>query len=122
MYRTGIFILFCLLFGACEKNDAGPLLLRIRNNSPYHFDQVYVSTGSGSHQYGSLASTGTSEYKKFRYIYEYGYIKLTINGQEVVEQPIDYVGEKKYRSGKYTYSISVTSIQDNRLRILFTKD
>lgn len=97
--------LFTLL--ACEKpfpfSNTG---LRITNGSIYTFDSVLVNSPGGKHQYNQIAPGSSSDYKKFRFIYNYAYLEVYFNNQMLKLQPDDYVGEEKLRSSNYSYRIT----------------
>ncbi|MCA6074065.1 hypothetical protein [Fulvivirga sedimenti] len=100
-----------LALTSCNDDDApgepGIVRLRVSNHSPVKFDQVYVNTGGGEHDYGVLAPGSTSDYITFQYVYRYAYVKVVAGDKTYVIQPIDYVGETKYFVGSYTYILDI---------------
>ncbi|TWI85201.1 hypothetical protein IQ13_0358 [Lacibacter cauensis] len=98
----------CLLIG-CTKLLPENTQLRIFNNSNIIFDSVLVNSPGGKHQYHQIAPGSSSDYKKYRFIYNYAYLEVYFNNQMLKLQPIDYVGEEKLRSGNYSYRITVNA-------------
>lgn len=100
--------LFTLM--ACEKpfpfSNTG---LRITNTSTYTFDSVLVNSPGGKHMYHQITPGSSSDYKKYRFIYNYAYLEVYYNNQMLKLQPIDYVGEEKLKSGNYSYRITVNA-------------
>ncbi|QHT71276.1 hypothetical protein GXP67_33795 [Rhodocytophaga rosea] len=109
---------------SCQREDVvpGQLLLRIKNATSYQFDEVYVNTSNGENLYGILKASSTSDYKEFEAAYRYAYIKLKIQGEEFVIQPIDYVGEELLTEGKYTYVLSMYDYENKLLQLEFKKE
>jgi hypothetical protein len=122
-----LLLCLCLLLGcaACQKDgDATPggVAIRVRNASPYVFESVLVNTSGGEHTYGALATGQSTSYESFASAYRYAYVKVMIDGQQVVWQPIDYVGEKKLEEGKYTYVLSIEDLANRRISFQLEKD
>lgn len=108
-----IFATLALFHLSCSKdksldNDVaakGNVEIRIRNASLLPFENIEVNTSGGVNNYGTLPDNEISDYKKFNFAYRYSFVKLDINGEPYIIQPIDYVGENKLKGGKYTYEI-----------------
>ncbi|RSK24355.1 hypothetical protein [Hymenobacter metallilatus] len=106
-----------LLHLSCKKETADEVRIRVKNTSAYRFDAAYVNTNGGENDYGSLNAGQVSEYATYRTAYSYAYIKVTINGQELRWQPIDYVGETPLQPGNYTYVVDVVDLASGRLSL-----
>ncbi|MBC6696589.1 hypothetical protein [Hymenobacter sp. BT190] len=122
-----LLLFLCLMLGcvACKKDDdASPdgVAIRVRNASPYAFESVLVNTSDGENSYGALAIGQSTQYKPFASAYSYAYVKVMINGQAVVWQPIDYVGEKKLEDGKYTYVLGIEDLANQRISFRLEKE
>ncbi|MEM9673675.1 MAG: hypothetical protein AAF992_13870 [Bacteroidota bacterium] len=88
---------------ACEKDDesfleedeAQSYRLRVKNDTPLSFDNVFIKQVQSQHHYDPLQPNETSEYKVFTYVDSLGYpyIQVTIEGQDIEFniQPIDDV-------------------------------
>jgi len=81
--------------------------IRIKNTSLLPFENIEVNTSGGLNHFGTVADNEVSDYKTFDFAYRYSFVKLTINGEPYIIQPIDYTGESKLESGKYTYEIQL---------------
>lgn len=79
--------------------------IRIRNASLLPFEDIEVNTSGGINKFGTVGDNEMSDYKTFDFAYRYSFVKLNINGEPYIIQPIDYTGEHKLESGKYTYEI-----------------
>jgi hypothetical protein len=127
MYKNFLCFLVCIvcLCTSCQKsNDLEPqgITIRIRNASSYSFESVYVNTSGGENTYGALAAGQSTQYLGgYTQAYRYAYIKVVINGQELVLQPIYYVGETGLTPGSYTYVIGVTDLARKQLSLQFEK-
>lgn len=111
-----------IILASTSCNQGNGIMLRIQNASQYDFESVYVDAAGGIGEYPELKAGSTSEYKTYDYCYSYAYIKVIIAGEEFILQPIDYVGERKYRKGKYTYKLNVYDYANKQLSIDFVKD
>lgn len=124
--KNSLLLLSLLLScAACKKEDdanPGGLTIRIRNGSTYAFQSVYVNTSGGENTYGQLPAGQSTPYKSFASAYRYAYAKVLVDGQEVVWQPIDYVGEKKLEDGKYTYVLSIDDLANRRVSFRLEKE
>lgn len=112
-------LLFTFLIGivltnlSCSKdkdfnNDVeaqSQVQIRIRNASLLPFEDIEVNTSGGVNKFGTVNDSQESDYKTFDFAYRYSFVKLNINGEPYIIQPIDYTGEHKLESGKYTYEI-----------------
>jgi hypothetical protein len=86
MRRIALLILVTTALIACkeevnEVEEAGLSKLRIRNETPYLFDNVYVKIGESENNYGPVKPSETSFYKHFDRA-SYPFIKVSIQGQE----------------------------------------
>jgi hypothetical protein len=103
-----------LLLGlaACDSPllpwGGGDVEIRIQNSSSLPFERVDVGFPEGRVNYGSIRANSTSEYRGISTAYRYAYIEVAVAGEELVIQPIDYVGESLLASGRYTYVLNVT--------------
>ena len=111
---------------SCKKDSSvsNELQIRIKNTSQYDYANVLVNTSGGINNYGNILSTKSSDYKTFSFAYNYAFVQLEIAGVTYTLQPIDYVGETKLSSGKYTYEINAnaTGTQYDKLTLTLVKD
>lgn len=119
MKVLSILLISCMLFSCSgdENIPPGDLLLRVKNVSPYKYENIVVNTGDGEKDFGFLDPSQTSAYQSFEIAYRYAYVKLSINGETYIIQPIDYVGEEPLPSGKYTYLITASTSDDRYGRL-----
>jgi hypothetical protein len=116
------FCLFATLF--CLTYQTNPEI-RIANHSSVPLENVRVRFPSQTEEYGTIPSQGVTEYRVIGRAYRYALIKATVSGEEVVIQPIDFVGEKELRAGKYTYVLTInnkSTSRYNRLKLALRKD
>ena len=123
LLSTFLVILFC---SSCDKDnifceehqktncetDEAKTNIRIKNNSGYDFCNVVLNPFDNSKNYGNIKNGQITCYRFFETAYSYAYINLFINDGEYIIQPIDYFGETPLGQGYFTYSISVTDIND----------
>lgn len=125
-----ILIVLGLLFSnlSCTNKDnsseTNGVEIRIKNTSQYDYSNVIVNTSGGINNYGNISSMQSSDYKAFSFAYNYAFVQLDIAGVTYTLQPIDYVGETKLSSGKYTYEINAndTGTQYDKLTLTLVKD
>ena len=118
-------IVISQLISSCSKSkdEKGPLLIRIDNQTGYKIEEVLVSSGNGQQTFGTINKGEKSEYKNFVSAYRYGYVRLKINSVEYVQQPIDYVGETQLEPGKHTYKLELVDNNSGfSLRSSYQKD
>lgn len=113
----------CLSLFSCKKEDAasgsgaGGIFIRVSNASQYQFNNTVIKAPGGENNYGTVFIGQKSEYKVFTQAYKYAYIKLTAQGQDLVLQPIDYVGETPLTPGQYTYVLDVVDGSQNQKQL-----
>jgi heat shock protein HslJ len=83
--------------------------VRIRNASGEHFDAVEVHFPSGMKvQYGPLAAGASSDYADLDDpVYSYAWVAVSRDGERVVLQPDDFLGEQRLPAGQYTYVLDL---------------
>ena len=108
--KSPIIILLTTLLAACSGCSNREIQLRVKNVSLFQYDSLTVNTSGGEGFYGTVAFNQISEYKTFDFAYRYALLKLYINDTAYMLQPIDYAGETKLKSGKYTYEINVNQV------------
>lgn len=116
-----LFLLYfslCLSLFACKKNEDEGVYIRIRNISAYPFATTYVNTPGGDNQYGALSPAQNSDYHAFTKAYRYAYLKASVQGQDLVLQPYDYVGEQPLEPGHYTYIVNVETNPTTKVQYL----
>ena len=121
-----LFVLILSLIGliACTKNETGisEVQIRVKNMSNASYSDLTVIAGGGGQQnYGTVNSKALSDYKTYQFCYRYGFVQLKIDGKLYTLQPIDYVGETRFESGKFTYEIDANTT-NNSLSLNFVKD
>jgi len=112
-----LYFSLCLSLFACKKKEE-EVSVRVRNISPYQFDAIYVNTSGGEYQYGSLSAGQNSDYHSFVKAYRYAYFKIMVQGQELMWQPFDYVGEQPLEPGHHTYLVNVETNPTTKVQYL----
>ncbi|WP_026897659.1 hypothetical protein [Daejeonella oryzae] len=119
-------IIISQLFTACSKSkNSDPVLISIENQTGFEVEEVFVAMENfeNSNTYGNIKAGDSSPYKVFKLAYSYGYIKLYINKEEFIQQPIDFVGETNLAPGKHTLILKLLDQNDQRiLRSTYRKD
>ena len=99
--------------------------IRIANRSNVPIEQVRIDFPSQTEEYGTIPPRGVTEYRVVKIAYRYARITARVRGEEALLQPIDYVGEKRLRGGKYAYLLTInekaTSRYD-RIKLELRKD
>lgn len=97
-------ILSLISFG-CKKVSNGPNDVRIQNISDYNYTDLFVDTSHGQHDYGSLASGATSEYKWFKYAYNEAYVQCKIDGVLCKTDTVNFTALVPLPAGYVTYTV-----------------
>lgn len=121
--KLRLLLLLALLIGftACKKDDDEAFEIRIKNNSQYVFDDFYIDTSGGSHNYGTIQPDSYSEYAQFNFGYKFAFTKFYINGDEFSFTPVDYVGEQQFYHGKWAYIITINDYNSRAFAINFVR-
>jgi hypothetical protein len=130
-------ILFVLFFSLtcndtdfeCEQHDISDCNsddkktnIRVINSSDYDFCNVVIGN-SENRNYGEIKSGENTCYHGYDKAYRYAYVSLTIEGEDLVIQPIDYFGETPLGIGYFTYHLDVEEINNKKqLSIATTTD
>lgn len=95
---------------ACDSpfGPEGDVEIRIANNSSFAFQRVDVVFPEDEVSYGAVPAHGATSYHSVETAYRYAYIEVQVDGEELIIQPIDYVGETPLEPGRYTYALNVT--------------
>ncbi len=119
-----IILIFVIGFGliSCDIFRENSTLIRIHNASEYDFLRVEVNTYDEPKNYGTIKSDRKSRYKTFEVAYRYAYVRLFVDENEFIIQPIDFVGETPLGSGKFTYVLEVIDFENRILNIKTSKD
>lgn len=117
-------LIFVIGFGliSCDIFGENSTLIRIHNASEYDFLRVEVNTYDEPINYGTIKSDEKSRYKTFEVAYRYAYVRLFVDENEFIIQPIDFVGETPLGSGKFTYVLEVIDFENRILNIKTSKD
>ncbi|MFQ5605300.1 MAG: hypothetical protein ACE5HS_18700 [bacterium] len=91
--------------------------LRIHNASQYDFTSVQIDPYNQLTLYGDIKHSEITAYQPFEIAYRYAYVRLFIDGNEFIIQPIDFVGETPLGKGQFTYELNVFDFQNRALSI-----
>ena len=122
MLRTLAFIYLCSLL-MC--GFAGKPQIRVANHGTAVLENVIVRFPAQEEKYGTIPAKGATAYREIEQAYRYAYIEATVQGEKVVLQPIDYVGEQLLGGGKYTYALTYNDKAEtkyDRLRFELIRD
>ena len=75
---------------------------------------MQVNTSGGERLYPPLLPGQRSDYQTFQHAYRYAYIRTVVEGEVLVLQPIDYLGEQRLEPGQYTYALDVLTIAGSK--------
>lgn len=102
---SALVLLLPLAAAACDTIlAAGPdgVEIRVYNNSDHTFREVVVN----GVPLGDVPAGEYSRYGSFREAYQYGAVRMVVEGRPMGVTPIDYVGETPLPRGRYTYLLS----------------
>jgi hypothetical protein len=114
-----LFALFtAALLTGCVTDSEDATEIRIRNVSAFDYDGLQV----GVETYGRLPAGAETRYREFGTAYHYNYVRLDVEGDEMILQPTDYVGETPLGPGRFTYEVSVVDRAAGQLDIQAVED
>lgn len=93
-------------------NEDTEVEIRVQNTSSFTIESLRIATGGGDFTYETLTPGQISDYNLFDYSYSYFFVSFSIDTNSFIQQPIDYVGESKIKTGKYTYNIAIETLGD----------
>ena len=111
---------------ACEKEDEFQShRLRVRNDTPFSLDNVYIKQGDSQHDYGPLQPDEISTYESFIIgdFFSYPYIRISTGGKDFefdiqpTEAPPTQVNQAE--KNPLTGVITVNEHANNALSIYF---
>lgn len=124
--RFLLFLFLALPFFSCTKNPEDGLAgvqLRIGNLSTFTLREVRIETGGGgAGLYTGIGPGEQSEYLNFDYTYRYAFVEAIVGADTLRLQPIDYVGEQKFTSGKFTFQIELIGDPPLYMALRFRED
>ena len=121
---TFALILTLLAFAACDRPSGSPEI-RLVNQGSIPLENVLVRFPSQTETYGVIPPNGATDYRRIERSYSLAYIEAAVAGQRAVLQPIDYVGDKLLRPGRYTFALAYNEQAQSdldRLRFEFIRD
>lgn len=104
---------------------AGEVEIRVENRSKVRIEKVRVQFPSQTEDYGNIDSEEITEYRVVRNAYRYARIEAIVDGKPAILQPIDFVGEKQLKPGRYTYVLKINNKANSeftRIRLECRKD
>jgi pyruvate carboxylase len=108
MPRLLVVLLLVLLVGCASVfSSPPPVEIRIANASAVAFERVVVRFPRQVEDYGALAALSQSDYRAIEQAYRYASVEVQVEGEKLLLQPIDYVGESRLASGRYTYVLDL---------------
>ncbi len=96
-------------------SDNTDVKIRVQNSSAYTIENLRINTGGGEYVYEEISPGEVSDYSEYDYSYSYFFVSFSVDTTNFVRQPVDYVGEAKIKSGKYTFDISFESFENRPL-------
>ena len=96
--------------------------IRVLNASSRTMEDVTVGFPDEQVFYGTLAPGAASGYRAVDRAYRYAYVRTIMDGDTVVLQPIDYVGETLLEPGYYTYRLSLAESDGSWLTLELVVD
>lgn len=112
------FVIFATVLSIACVTESEPTEIRIRNASSFD----YVGLQVGDQMFGSLPAGAETRYRDFGTAFRYNYVRLEIEGDEMILQPVDYVGETPLGPGRFTYEVRVIDRAAGQLEIEVVED
>jgi hypothetical protein len=112
------FVIVATALSIACVTESEPTEIRIRNVSGFDYDGLQV----GDQTFGSLPAGAETRYRDFGTAYRYNYVRLEIEGDEMILQPVDYVGETPLGPERFTYEVRVIDRAAGQLGIDVVED
>jgi hypothetical protein len=108
MSRTAVLMVSALLtpVGCGGVGLWGPVEVRVENGSTLTFDDGILYVGGDSILFPDLKPGEATPYKEVERAYRIATVRVVSGTDTTGLQPIDFVGEKRLRPGRYTYVLS----------------
>jgi len=103
-----------------SDDDDNKTNIRVLNSSDYDFCNVVISTTGEGRNHGEIKSGENTCYREYDKAYRYAYVSLMIDGEDLVIQPIDYVGETPLGIGYFTYHLDIEEINNKKQLSIYT--
>ena len=100
-------LLFLNLNCTGVEPEEEPVRIRVENASSLQMNNIQVQFPEENVNYGDLPPGEESEYATVSKAYRYAFVSTTAGGNEIILQPIDFVGEKLLEPGSYTYILDI---------------
>lgn len=82
------------------------VMIRAANESDFEMKGVIIRFPSQAEEYGTLEPHTQTDYRAVSKSYGYAMVETSIDGNQALVMPSDYVGESLIPNGNYTYSLS----------------
>ncbi|MDB5200636.1 MAG: hypothetical protein JWQ27_45 [Ferruginibacter sp.] len=123
-----------LIFISCKKDktttpEIKEVQVRVANATSWTFYNCTVdptgtlsdNPGPNAFNYGQINIDTNSDYHGFPKVYNYSWVRLTMNNRTYYLKFFDYTGETPLANGRYTYKITYSATND-RLNYELIKD
>ncbi len=133
--RNYLFLMVSLsfLFLACDDEEFKPgptfvdinpndVEIAVKNSSSFKLDSFLINTSGGIQLYETIDRNKKSVHKTYAYSYSYFYMRFKVADVEFINQPIDYVGEKRIENGRYELSIKNVDTSAQSFTFLLEKE
>ena len=98
-----VVLVLALLLASCGTGEASPRL-RITNSGAEPIDDLVVLFPGEEVAFGDVAPGETTEYKAVgEGVYRYAAYRFQVDGQEITQPVIDWVGEEPVQGDAFTY-------------------
>jgi len=105
--RSALLVVACALGGCDTLGIDGSVEVRVENGSSLDFDHVSFWAANQEVSQTALASGQSTPYVEAEGAYRFTTVEVSVDGDTVRLQVIDYVGETPLASGRYTYLIGL---------------
>lgn len=104
---AGAFLVLLAAAGCQMPFWPGPVEVRVRNASEVEFGSVVMGFPHETLTYGPMPAGGASAWSAVEEAYRYAAFAVTVDGETLRLQPIDWVGEEPLDGGRYTFELDV---------------
>ena len=107
-------MLLTVFLAACKKdNNTADVTVSLTNSSKENFKSLTVNIKGQIFEFNNLAPNQT-ETISVKETYRYFYAKVVTATDEIVAQPIDFVGEQLIESGKLDVNLEIKTTSGKR--------
>lgn len=112
-----LFVILISFCGCKKEEEESKVAVSINNASGESFKSLQVQIQGQQFNFENV-SVGTTHILRVNETYRYFYVKAVTATDELVIQPIDFVGEELVKSGELNFKLKISNSNNRRILVL----